>query len=295
MKEWGRLITAMVTPFDESLNVNYSKAVELAKRLINEKTTALVVSGTTGEAPTLTSEEKCELFRVLKEAVNVPIIAGIGTNSTKATIELGRKAVECGVDGALVVVPYYNKPNQKGLYAHFKAVAEEVDLPIMVYNVPSRTACNLTAETTIALSKISNIVALKEAAGNLDQTTKVVEGCGKDFLVYSGEDSLTLPTLCVGGYGVVSVASHIVGVQIDDMINAYFSGNYKKAAELHQRLSGIFKALFITTNPIPVKAALNLMGLNVGGLRLPLIEADEDVKETLAIEMKKLNLLLNNN
>jgi len=291
MKEWGRLITAMITPFDQDLNVNYSKAVELAKKLINEGTTALVVSGTTGEAPTLTAEEKCELFKTLKREVNVPIIAGIGTNNTKATIEMGKKAMECGVDGALVVVPYYNKPNQEGLYAHFKAVAEEVNLPIMLYNVPSRTGGNMAAETSIALSKIPNIVALKEAAGNIDQTTKVVEGCSEDFLVYSGEDSLTLPTLCVGGYGVVSVASHVVGRQMSNMIDAYLAGNYKEAAKIHQSLSGIFDALFMTTNPIPVKAALNILGLEVGGLRLPLVEADFNVKERLKAEMKNLGIL----
>lgn len=291
MREWGRLITAMVTPFDQDLNVNYSKAVELAKKLVEEGSTALVVSGTTGEAPTLTAEEKCELFKTLKREVNVPIIAGIGTNSTKATIEMGKKAMESGVDGALVVVPYYNKPNQEGLYAHFRAVAEEVDLPIMLYNVPSRTGGNMAAETSIALSKIPNIVALKEAAGNIDQTTKVIEGCSEDFLVYSGDDSFTLPTLCVGGYGVVSVASHIVGMQMSNMIDAYLAGNYKEAAKIHQRLSGIFKALFITTNPIPVKAALNILGLEVGGLRLPLVEADTKVKEVLKDEMKKLGIL----
>lgn len=291
MKEWGRLITAMITPFDQDLNVNYSKAVELAKKLVDEGTTALVISGTTGEAPTLTDQEKCELFRILKREVNVPIIAGIGTNNTRATIELGKKAVDCGVDGALVVVPYYNKPNQEGLYAHFKAVAEEVDLPIMLYNVPSRTGGNMTAETSIALSKIPNIVALKESAGDLDQTTKVVEGCSEDFLVYSGDDSLLLPTLCVGGYGVVSVASHVVGPQISNMIDAYLAGNYKEAAKIHQRLSGIFEALFITTNPIPVKAALNILGLEVGGLRLPLVEADSKVKDRLKVEMEKLGIL----
>lgn len=228
MKEWGRLITAMVTPFDKELNVNYSKAVELAKKLISEGTTALVVAGTTGEAPTLTAEEKCELFRILKREVNVPIIAGIGTNSTRATIEMGKKAMDCNVDGALVVVPYYNKPNQEGLYRHFKAVAEEVNLPIMLYNVPSRTGDNMTSDTSIALSKIPNIVALKEAAGNIDQTTRVIEGCSQDFSVYTGEDNLTLPTLCVGGYGVVSVTSHVAGVQIRDMIDAYLAGDYKK-------------------------------------------------------------------
>ncbi|MGI5851211.1 MAG: 4-hydroxy-tetrahydrodipicolinate synthase [Caldicoprobacterales bacterium] len=291
MREWGRLLTAMVTPFDRDMNVDYEKAVQLGKRIVEDGTTALVVVGTTGESPTITDEEKYELFKILKDRINVPIIAGIGTNCTRATIETGKLAVKAKADGVLVVVPYYNKPNQQGLFAHFKAVAEAIELPMMPYNVPSRTGGNMEAETSIALSKIPNIVALKEASGNLDQITRIIAGCSKDFLVYSGDDGFTLPTLSAGGYGVVSVAAQVAGRKIRDMIEAYVSGDTKKAAELHQMLSPLFKALFVTTNPIPVKAALNLMGMDVGGLRLPLVEADDRVKEILKREMSALGLV----
>lgn len=186
MKEWGRLLTAMVTPFDENNNIDYQKAVGLAKKIIDDGTTALVVVGTTGESPTVTPKEKYELFKILKEKVNVPIIAGIGTNCTTTTIEMGKLAIDAKADGTLVVVPYYNKPNQKGLYAHFEAIAQNINLPMMPYNVPGRTGGNMEAETSIALSKIPNIVALKEASGNMDQITRIIAGCDKDFLVYSG-------------------------------------------------------------------------------------------------------------
>lgn len=291
MKEWGRLLTAMVTPFDKNLKVDYGKAVKLGKKIVDDGSTALVVVGTTGESPTVTPDEKCQLFEILKSKLNVPIIAGIGTNCTRATIEMGKLAVETGADGVLVVVPYYNKPNQRGLYEHFKAIAEEVDLPMMPYNVPSRTGGNMEAETSIALSKISNIVALKEASGNMDQITKIIAGCNKDFLVYSGDDAFTLPTLCAGGYGVVSVAAQVAGRQIREMIDAYVEGNIDKAAKLHQRLNPLFNALFITTNPIPVKAALNIIGMDVGGLRLPLVEAEEKVKDIVRIELEALGII----
>lgn len=291
MKEWGRLLTAMVTPFDKDLNVDYDKAVEIAQKIVKDGTTALVVVGTTGESPTITSDEKYELFKILKNKVNVPIIAGIGTNCTRATIETGKLAVKSKADGVLVVVPYYNKPNQKGLYQHFKAVAEAIDLPMMPYNVPSRTGGNMEAETSIALSKIPNIVALKEASGNMDQITKIIAGCDKDFLVYSGDDGYTLPTLCAGGYGVVSVAAQVAGRKIRDMIDAYVTGDTERAAKLHQMLNPLFNALFITTNPIPVKAALNIMGMNVGGLRLPLVEADDSVKEIIRKELQALGII----
>lgn len=291
MTEWGRLLTAMVTPFDKDMNVDYDKAIELAKKIVEDGTTALVISGTTGEAPTLTDEEKYELFRILKKELNVPIIAGIGTNCTRATIEMGKKAVESHADGVLVVVPYYNNPNQKGLYEHFKAVAQAIDLPMMPYNVPSRTGGNMDAETSVALSKISNIVALKESSGNIDQVTKILAGCQKDFLVYSGDDSFTLPTLCAGGYGVVSVAAQVAGVQIKEMIHAFVAGETSKAARIHQKLNPLFKALFITTNPIPVKAALNIMGMDVGGLRLPLLSAEPEVEDILKEELVSLGII----
>jgi len=287
---WGRLITAMVTPFDDDLNVDYERAVKLAKYLVEEGNTALLVTGTTGEGPTITSEERIRLYKEIKKNVNVPVIAGVGSNSTEITIKNAKEAVEAGVDGLLVVTPYYNKPDQKSLYAHFKKVAESVEVPIMMYNVPGRTGCNMLPETVEKLAQIDNIVALKEASGDINQMAEVVKRTPDDFLVYSGDDSLTLPGMAVGVYGVVSVASHVVSRQMKEMIDAFVSGDTKKAMEIHLSLLDIFKKLFIVTNPIPVKAALNMLGMKVGGLRLPLTEADEKVKEVIREELQKLGL-----
>jgi 4-hydroxy-tetrahydrodipicolinate synthase len=287
---WGRLITAMVTPFDENLNVDYEAAVKLAKYLVEEGNTALLVTGTTGEGPTITPEERVRLYKEIKKSVDVPIIAGVGTNSTEATIKNAKDAVEAGVDGLLVVTPYYNKPDQKSLYAHFKKVAEAVDVPIMMYNVPGRTGCNMLPETVEKLAHIDNIVALKEASGDINQMSEMVRKTPDDFLIYSGDDSMTLPGMAVGVYGVVSVASHVVSRQMREMIDSFVLGDTKKAMEIHHRLFDIFKKLFIVTNPIPVKAALNMLGMKVGGLRLPLTDADDNVKEIIRAELEKLGL-----
>ena len=291
MKNWGRLITAMVTPMNGNLEVDYDKAVELAKYLIEKGSTALVVAGTTGESPTVTADEKRKLFTVLKSSVEVPIIAGVGTNSTSATIANAKDAEACGVDGLLAVVPYYNKPNQESLYAHFAAVAEAVSTPIMLYNVPGRTGMNMAAETTVKLSKLPHIVSLKEAAGNLVQMAEVIRDTDDDFLVYTGEDAQILPSLAIGAYGVVSVASHVVCPQIKEMMDAYIAGNPAKAAEMHLKLTSIFNTLFMTTNPIPVKAALNLLGLSVGKPRLPLVEASEKVVNCLRNDMVQVGVI----
>lgn len=291
MREWGRLITAMVTPFHKDLSVNYEMAVELAKHLVEEGNTALVITGTTGEAPTLTGEEKNKLYKTIKENVNVPIIAGVGTNSTKITIENSIDAKNAGVDGLLVVVPYYNKPDQDSLYEHFKEVAKSVDLPIMLYNVPGRTGCNLMPETVERLSKIDNIVALKEASGNVVQLSKIIKSVPKDFRIYSGDDIILLPAMSVGAYGIVSVCSHIVSKEIGEMIDAFVVGDNLKAQSIHLKLLNIFDKLFMITNPIPVKAALNMTGVNVGGLRLPLTEAREYVLIEVRKELENLGIL----
>lgn len=288
MINWGRLITAMVTPFDESLNVDYKKAVSLAKKLTNEGNTALVLTGTTGEAPTLTSEEKTNIYKVVKENVDVPIIAGVGTNSTKDTIENAKKAKEIGVDGLLIVTPYYNKPDQDSLYCHFKAIAEEIDLPIMLYNVPGRTGCNMLPETVEKLAQIENIVALKEAGGNIVQFAEIINRVPDDFLIYSGDDSMTLPAMAVGAYGVVSVAAHIVGAEMKEMIDAFVIKDTETAKDIHLKLLDVFKNLFIIANPIPVKAALNMIGTDVGGVRLPLTEAREKVLKVLKKDLEEL-------
>lgn len=291
MVNWGRLITAMVTPYDDSLNVDYDVAIELAMKLVDEGNTALVITGTTGEGPTLSLEEKLRLYEEIKKNVNVPIIAGVGTNSTKDTIRNGLKAMEKGADGLLIVTPYYNKPDQKSLYAHYKTIAESVDAPIMIYNVPGRTGCNILPETVARLAEIDNIVALKEASGNINQMSEMVKRTPEDFLVYSGDDSMTLPAMVVGAYGVVSVCAHVVSKEMKEMIDSFVAGDTKRAMEIHLRLFDIFNKLFIVTNPIPVKAALNMLGIKVGGLRLPLTEASEEVKDVLEKELINLGLL----
>ncbi|NLY45455.1 MAG: 4-hydroxy-tetrahydrodipicolinate synthase [Tissierella sp.] len=285
---WGRLITAMVTPFDEDLNVDYEFAVVLANRLVKEGSTALVITGTTGEAPTLTDDEKVNLYKTVKTYVDVPVIAGVGTNNTALTIENAKAAQRAGVDGLLVVAPYYNKPDQDSLYYHFKEVAKSVDLPIMLYNVPGRTGCNILPETVVKLSKIDNIVALKEASGDIVQFAEIIKSVPKDFLIYSGDDSLLLPAMSIGTYGVVSVASHVVGPEMKEMIDAFVSKDTERAMDIHLELLDIFKDLFIIANPIPVKAALNLMGVNVGGLRLPLTKAREKVLNVLEKDLREL-------
>lgn len=288
MVKWGRLITAMVTPFDENLNVDYDAAVLLAKKLEGEGNTALVITGTTGEAPTLTTEEKINLYKIIKASVDIPIIAGVGTNNTFTSIENAREAKKAGVDGLLVVTPYYNKPDQDSLYCHFKEIAEAVELPIMLYNVPGRTGCNILPETVEKLSQIRNIVALKEAGGNITQFAEIIKRVPDDFLIYSGDDGLLLPAMSIGCYGVVSVASHVVGSEMKEMIEAFVFNNTEKAKEIHLRLLKIFKDLFIIANPIPVKAALNMMGIKVGGLRLPLTEARENVLKVLRDDLMEL-------
>ncbi|HHZ01584.1 MAG TPA: 4-hydroxy-tetrahydrodipicolinate synthase [Tissierellia bacterium] len=291
MNNWGRIITAMVTPMDAEGNVNYDKAVELAKHLVEQGSTALVINGTTGESPTVTADEKEKLLSCIKKSVNVPIIAGVGTNSTAATIENAQRAEKVGVDGLLVVVPYYNKPNQQSLYEHFSAVAKATKLPIMLYNVPGRTGINMTAETSVALSKIPNIVALKEASGDLNQLATVVRDTDDDFYVYTGEDAQILPTLAVGGYGVVSVTAHVVCKEIKNMIDHYLNGNVQEAAKIHLKLIDVSEKLFMTANPIPVKAALNLLGMDVGITRLPLAAPSEDVIKAVKDSLTELGLL----
>ncbi len=291
MEKWGRLITAMVTPFDSELNIDYNMAVSLARRLVREGSTALVISGTTGEAPTLKRDEKLKLYEVIKENIDVPIIAGVGTNSTRDTIINAQEAIKSGVDGLLIVTPYYNKPDQNSLYSHFSEVAKSVDSPIMLYNVPGRTGCNMLPKTVERLSKIDNIVAVKEASGNIVQLSEIVKIKPDDFTVYTGDDVLTLPSMSVGAYGVVSVSSHIVGKEMKEMIDAFVDNDTFKAMELHLKLLNIFQKLFIVANPIPVKAALNIIGDNVGKVRLPLTDANHDVLEIIKRELEILEII----
>jgi 4-hydroxy-tetrahydrodipicolinate synthase len=282
---FGKVLTAMVTPFSKDGAVDYAVAERLADHLVRHGSDGLVVCGTTGESPTLTWDEEYQLFQVVKQAVagRAKIIAGTGSNSTHEAIEATRKAAQLGLDGSLQVVPYYNKPPQEGLLQHFGQIAQAVpDLPLMLYNIPGRTGCNMAVETVAKLAEIPSIVAIKEASGSLDQVSQIRRATPSDFAIYSGDDSLTLPLLAVGGAGVVSVASHLVGDHLQQMVQAYESGQTRLATDIHLSLLPLFKVLFITANPIPVKLALTLGGWEVGSVRLPLCPADSTVK--MAVE-----------
>ena len=289
MKKLGRLLTAMVTPFDEKGEVDYVQAKRLALALLDSGSDGVVVVGTTGESPTLVRTEEIRLFREVKSAVGERgvVIAGTGSNSTAEALEATKEAECVGVDACLLVVPYYNKPTQEGLYQHFKTVAESTSLPCILYNVPSRTVASLAAETVVKLSEIDNIVGVKEASGNLEQISRIISNMREDFLVWSGNDSDTLPILAVGGYGVISVASHMVGRQIRQMIESFITGRVSEAAGIHRYLTPLFSDLFIVANPIPLKYVLNHVGFAVGKPRLPLTEPDE---KTAARILKTLKL-----
>lgn len=292
MKRLGRLITAMVTPFDEDGGVNLAQAKRLALALLESGSDGVVLSGTTGESPTLSKEEKLHLFTEVKSAIGNQgtVIAGCGSNNTRESIELTTEAEKTGVDAILLVVPSYNKPTPEGLFQHFKAIAESTSLPCILYNVPSRTITNLSVETACRLSEISNIVGIKEASGNLEQIAKIIQGTNDDFLVWSGNDSDTLPILSLGGFGVVSVASHLVGVQIGEMMERFLGAKTQEAAKIHRDLLPLINAMFITSNPIPVKYALNYIGFPVGRTRLPLTEPDEKSKVVIEAALKNYHL-----
>jgi 4-hydroxy-tetrahydrodipicolinate synthase len=284
----------MITPFHLDGTVNFSVAEKLAVYLAEHGTDTLVVCGTTGESPTLSWDEEFELFRVIQQAVagKAKVMAGTGSNSTEEAIAATRKAATLGLDGSLQVVPYYNKPPQEGLYQHFRAIAAAApELPVMLYNVPGRTGTNLAPETTIRLARIPNIVAIKEASGNLDQATEIRRSTPREFSIYSGDDSLTLPLLAVGARGVVSVASHVVGPQLQQMIAAFEAGQVQVANNIHLTLFPLFRILFATANPIPVKAALNLQGWQVGSCRAPLVDCPESIVASVRSVMAELSLL----
>lgn len=280
---FGPLLTAMVTPFDRNLEVDYKEAAALATYLMENGSDGVVVAGTTGESPTLSFDEKRTLFHTIIDAVKGKgkVIAGTGSYSTADSIKLTREAEKLGADGIMLVTPYYNKPPQDSLYLHFKEIAAATGLPIMLYNVPGRTGTNMTAETTLRLAEIDNIVAVKEASGDIEQLTEICRRAPAGFDLYSGDDPMTLPALSLGGAGVVSVASQIAGKAIKKMINAYFNGDVQEARRLHQELFPLFKGMFLAANPIPVKEALNIKGRNVGNPRLPLSPLNERLREEL--------------
>lgn len=282
--DFGRLITAMVTPFDEQLRIDWPQVGKLIDYLIEEQQSdSLVISGTTGESPTLTDEEKLQLFEAaVKQARGrCKIIAGTGSNSTQHSVHLTQEAERLGVDGILLVAPYYNRPSQEGLYRHFQTVAESTKLPVMLYNVPKRTGINIEAETTIRLSQLPNVVATKEAVSDFDQLSRIISGASANFKVYSGDDILTLPALSIGCYGIVSVASHVVGKEMKRMMQCYLNGDVEAAAQAHARLHPIFTGLFMAPSPAPTKYALNRRGMRVGGVRLPLTDVTEAERQRI--------------
>ncbi len=270
---FGHLLTAMVTPFDEKNRIDFDITTQLIEHLLDNGTDGLVVAGTTGESPTLSHEEKISLFKHVLQVVDgrVPIIAGTGNNNTQESIALTKEAEQLGVDAALIVSPYYNKPNQEGLLQHFSAIANQTTLPIMLYNIPSRAVVKLNVETVVALSEVDNVVSVKDSTGDLDALASIIEQTSDDFTVYSGDDSMTLPIQSIGGAGVVSVSSHVVGKQMKEMIHLFEQGNVKEAATRHRQLLPIMRALFMAPSPSPVKSALRYQQINVGSVRLPLV------------------------
>ena len=283
MTTFGNIITAMVTPFNDDGTVNYKQAVELMDYLIQNKTSTILLTGTTGEAPTLSHDEEYELYRLAVKYFKgkVQLMAGTGSNCTKTAIKATQMAQEIGMDSILQVVPYYNKPCQDGIYNHFRAIADSTDLPIMLYNIPGRTGINLAEETLVKCSKINNIVALKESAGSVDQMRAFRHACPVEFSIYCGDDGLTLDFLTAGANGVVSVASHLAGEQIHQMITAFNQGNLSEAKELDAILQPLYDVLFITSNPVPVKAALKLIGFNCGPTRPPLMAISESNRKKI--------------
>lgn len=290
MLDFGNLMTAMVTPFDQNLEVDYKTMQALALKLIDNHSTGLVVCGTTGESPTLNREEKINIVKCVKAVANgkVPVIAGTGTYNTSESISLSKEAEEAGADALLIVNPYYNKPNQKGLYEHFKAIAAAVSIPLILYNHPGRTGVSLEPETLKNLAAIKNIVAIKDSSGSLDLVSQFKRITPDSFKIYSGDDALNLPVYCLGGVGAVSVASHVAGKELSEMFDALAAGDLAKARGIHYSLIDLFKVLFCAPSPAPVKAALEILGFPVGGVRLPLTELSKENYSNVKSVLEKL-------
>jgi 4-hydroxy-tetrahydrodipicolinate synthase len=293
MADFGELITAMITPFNKDFSINYGSCAKIIEHLIANGSESILLSGTTGESPTLTDDEKIELFKFAKKnyGTHVKFIAGTGSNDTRHSAEMSKKAEDAGADGILLVSPYYNKPSQEGLYNHFKEVAQSVQIPVIIYNIPSRTACNISTKTCVELSKIKNIHSVKEASSDFKQIAEIIRDTEDDFLVYSGNDGDTLPLLSLGAFGVISVASHIIGSQIKEMIKVFKNKDIEKAAAMHRDYLDIFYGIFIETNPIPIKAALHLMGIDAGTVRPPLTNMEKNNLEVLKKMLKKYDLI----
>ena len=286
-------IPALVTPFTQSGDLNYDKVKELVDFHLEKGTSALVAAGTTGESPTISDTEKLKLFEVIVKEANgkIPVIAGTGGNNTAKAVDLTREAKDTGADAALIVAPYYNKPTQEGLYRHYMRIADEGGLPVIIYNVPGRTGVNILPETVERLAEHERIVAIKEASGNLSQISEIHRRCGDKITILSGDDGLTLPILSIGGKGTISVTANIVPDRINAMIDAFFAGNTEKALAIHHELEPLHNAMFIETNPIPVKTAMNMLGMEVGGFRAPLCDLMPANKERLRDVLITMGLL----
>jgi 4-hydroxy-tetrahydrodipicolinate synthase len=288
VKKLGRLLTAMVTPFKENGEVDYEQAKKLAQALVNAGNDGVVVAATTGEAPTLSWEEEMRLFAEVKSAVGErgTVVAYTGSNSTKEAVENTEKAEKIGVDACLSVVPYYNKPNQEGIYQHFKAVAENTSLPIIMYNIPSRAVVEMSAETIGRLSQLKNIVGVKEASGKMELVAQTINQARKDFLIWSGNDNDTFLIMALGGYGVIGVTTHLTGKQYQKMIELIIADRIQEAAAIHRKLVPLVNALFSVPSPAPIKYALNYIGFKVGNPRLPLVPPTEKEAEKIIAELK---------
>lgn len=291
---FGRFIPAMITPFDKNRELDLPRAQELALRLIEGGSDALLLNGTTGESPTVFYPQKVELFKAVMEAVDgkVPIIANVGDNSTADSVEFAREVEKLGVDGFMAVVPYYNKPPQEGLYQHFKSIAQAVELPLILYNIPGRCVINMEAETTLRLAHdLPNIVAIKEASGKFDQITKIISEAPKGFCVYSGDDEVTLPIMGLGGWGVISTIGNVAPARMKEIVQTMVTGDTTRALAAHLALQPLMRELFVTSNPIMVKEALKLLGFDCGGVRLPLIDATPEQRDRLTAVMKQVGVL----
>ena len=291
---FGRMIPAMVTPFDVNSVLDVDKVQALAARLVDGGSDSLIINGTTGESPTVFYPQKIELFRAVVEAVGdrVPVIANVGDNCTADTVDFAREVAELGVDGFMCVVPYYNKPPQEGIYQHFRTIANAVELPIILYNIPGRCVVNMEAETTLRLAReCANVVAVKEASGKLDQVKAIVEGAPEGFAVYSGDDAATFDIMRLGGAGVISTIGNVAPARMKEIVDLCAAGDWEAAAAANEALMPLMKGLFETSNPILVKEALKLLGFPVGGVRLPLVDATPAQSERLAAIMREVGVL----
>lgn len=291
---FGRMIPAMITPFDSNREVDFKQCAALGQRLIEGGSDTLLICGTTGESPTIPIDVKIKLFKTMVDAADgqAPVVANVGDNCTADSVEYAKRAQDQGVDGLMAVIPYYNKPPQEGLYQHFKAIADAVELPIILYNIPGRCSINMEAETTLRIARdCPNVVAVKEASGNMDQIKAILDGAPEGFVVYSGDDAKTYDIMKMGGAGVISTIANVAPGRMKEIVDLCANGDFDAAWAAHEKLLPLMKQLFVTSNPILVKAAVNLTGFPVGGVRLPLVDATQEQIDALAKVMREVGVL----